>query len=176
MPDTVIASYRTCNNSEVKNLPIEKGTMILAKDTGNMYADTIDGDRVPISRQTAFVTEAQRQAMLAPEEEILYITIDDFKIWIYFNNNWSCLTKELKLNFLTTEDIDIICGITPPPETETPDTGDGNGEDSGVTDGGGGPVAPDGTEDGGEDPAPTPGTEEDDPNDDPNAPPAEPVE
>lgn len=109
MPDTEIVSYRTYNNSEIKDAPIVPGSMLLAKDTGNMYADTIDGERVPISRQTAFISEAQRQAMLAPEEEILYITVDDFKIWIYFNGAWQCLTKELELHFLTNEEIDAIC-------------------------------------------------------------------
>lgn len=112
MPDTVIVGYRTCNSSEVNGLPIEKGSMILAKDTGAMYADTVDGDRVPISRQTTFITEEQRQAMLAPEEDMLYITIDDFKIWIYFNNAWACLTRDIELNVMTNEDIDnIINGV-----------------------------------------------------------------
>lgn len=118
MPDTTIVTYRTCNSSEVDSLPIEKGSMILAKDTGAMFADTINGDRVPISRQTAFISEAQRQAMLAPEEEILYITVDDFKIWIYFNSAWQCLTREVQFNVLSNEDIDAIIA-----EVEAGDSG-----------------------------------------------------
>lgn len=110
--------------------------MILAKDTGAMFADTIDGDRVPISRQTAFVSEAQRQAMLAPEEEILYITFDEFKIWIYLNGEWQCLTRELQLNFLTNEDIDRICGVTIDTGGDTGTTepsGDSGGTDESTT-------------------------------------------
>lgn len=109
MPDTKIVSYRQYNNSEIDSAPIIPGSMLLAKDTGNMYADTVDGDRIPLSKQTAFITEEMRQNMLTPEEEILYITIDDFKIWIYYNGEWKCLTKELKFNVLTPEDIDAIC-------------------------------------------------------------------
>lgn len=139
MPDTVIVGYRTCNSSEVNGLPIEKGSMILAKDTGAMYADTVDGDRVPISRQTTFITEEQRQAMLAPEEDMLYITIDDFKIWIYFNNAWACLTRDIELNVMTNEDIDnIINGVEtvvsrPATVTFTFDANEGAFADSNAT-------------------------------------------
>lgn len=93
MDETTIIQFRTCLASEVASREIINGSLIVCYDSGDMYFDTLEGERIKISKQIEFLTsEDDRTSLLTPESDKLYIVKETSKVYIY-NNGWGCLNE-----------------------------------------------------------------------------------
>lgn len=85
--------FRTCLASEIASKEIIKGSIIMCSDSGDCYFDSLDGERVQISKQIVWLeTESNRTSMLTPESDKVYIVKETQLIYIY-NNGWICLNS-----------------------------------------------------------------------------------
>ena len=83
--------FRTCLASEINSKEIVNGSIIMCSDSGDCYFDTLDGERVQISKQIVFLeTENNRTSMLAPESDKFYLVKESGLLYIY-NTEWVCL-------------------------------------------------------------------------------------
>lgn len=89
MPNDTLVSFRTFLASEISSKPIVKGSIILCSDSGEIYWDTPDGERILIARSIVyFANDTERTQLLTPEANILYIVRDTGRIWIWSNSAW----------------------------------------------------------------------------------------
>lgn len=92
MADEMI-KFRTCLASELDSKPIINGSIILCYDSGDLYSDTIEGDRIKIADKVRILeTENDRTSMLIPESDCLYIVVESKKLYIY-TTTWVCLNE-----------------------------------------------------------------------------------
>lgn len=97
MADEMI-KFRTCLASELDTKPIINGSIILCYDSGDMYSDTIEGDRIKIADKVRILeTENDRTSMLIPESDCLYIVIESKKLYIY-TTSWLCFNENGDFN------------------------------------------------------------------------------
>lgn len=79
--------FRDCLASEVKSQPIINGSFIVCRDTGDMFIDTLEGERMTISK-TAHVVSGTIQNVLYPEEGHMYMSSGDKQICVYSNGKF----------------------------------------------------------------------------------------
>lgn len=93
MANDIMVQFRTCLESELESKEIIPGSILICKDTGDFYHDSIEGERLRIAKYIHyFDTDTERSSYLTPENEILYIVKETNKIWIY-NSSWICLSN-----------------------------------------------------------------------------------
>jgi hypothetical protein len=91
----VIVSHRSCYASELDSRAIIPGSIIVCTDTGDMYHDTVDGDRIRISSDVVFcASETAIKGLLAPEENRIYLDLSKGHMFVYKNDTWSCLNPD----------------------------------------------------------------------------------
>ena len=101
----ILVQFRTCYASNLDDQEIIPGSIIVCSDTGRVYHDTLDGERVPAAEAIEYYnTEAERLAELTPQAEVLYIVKENGKMYI-FTSNWVCLNKDTI--FFTIDNIEI---------------------------------------------------------------------
>ena len=83
------------NESEVlASNSLEPGSFICCKDSTNMYmVPTVGGKAVKMAETTRFLTESERNNILAPINGKKYFCYDTGKMWVYFNA-WICINPD----------------------------------------------------------------------------------
>ena len=69
MPDLI--NFRTCYASELINRSIINGSIIICSDTGEIYHDNLDGERIKVAEQIVYLnTETERTSLLTPRSTL----------------------------------------------------------------------------------------------------------
>ena len=103
MDDTMV-QFRTCLSSEVSGKSIINGSVILCSDSGEIYYDNLNGERILIARSIEYLAnDTERTNLLTPESNILYIVRSTGGIWIY-SSGWVRLNADATAYF----DIDNV--------------------------------------------------------------------
>lgn len=76
--------FRDCLKSEVNSQPIISGTFIVCRDTGDMYCDTLDGERRTIAK-SVHVVSGKVSSELYPEVGNFYYSTTDKQVCVYLN-------------------------------------------------------------------------------------------
>ena len=98
MADDMIM-FRSCLASQVNSRAIIPGSLLVCTDSGDIYHDTSDSERIRISRDVCFLaTDTERTTMLAPESDKLYVVLATFKMYIY-NSGWVCLNPDPTITY-----------------------------------------------------------------------------
>ena len=106
-----MVQFRTCLESELSSKAIIPGSIIICSDTGDMYHDTSDNERLRIARSISyFDTDADRVNCLIPESEVVYIVKSTGKIWIY-SNSWVCLNSSSSISYFSINNVEIPTGV-----------------------------------------------------------------
>lgn len=113
----MMVKFYELNESEVLDSKLEPGTFICCKDSTNIYmvpTDPSEGTKpVKMGDTVKFLTEEQRNNLLAPINGKQYFAYDTGKMWIYFND-WICLNKDKGLEGaqFSFEPVTIVPGET----------------------------------------------------------------
>lgn len=109
MATTIMYTFQDCLSSEVNNIAFVPGTLIYCRDTGESYYDTLDGDRIAVSKYVVIcLTDSDRTDIIAPDSGCLYVVIETKRIWVY-NGGWKDLTKAVYFDILN---VDIAASTT----------------------------------------------------------------
>ena len=79
--------FRDCLASEVATQPIVNGTFIVCRDTGDMYCDTIAGERVTIAK-TIHLVQGNVNTELYPEDGHIYYSVTDRQVCVYHDGEF----------------------------------------------------------------------------------------
>ena len=84
------------NESEVlASNSLISGSLIYCKDSTNIYmVPTTGGKPVKMAETTKFLTEKERNSILAPINGKKYFCYDTGKMWIYYNQ-WICINPDI---------------------------------------------------------------------------------
>lgn len=94
-----MVQFRSCLASQLSSRPIINGSFILCTDTGALYKDDED-ERILVSKAIEFIgTESERTAMLAPENNILYIVLASGKMYVY-TDTWNCINRTTEYYYI----------------------------------------------------------------------------
>lgn len=77
-------SFRDCLASEIQAQEVVNGSFLVCRDTGDMYYDNLEGDRITISK-TVHCVEGKLGSYIYPEEGHMYYSATDKIIAIYHN-------------------------------------------------------------------------------------------
>lgn len=78
-----MVNFRDCLGSEIPSQPIEAGSLIVCRDTGDLYYDALDGsNRVPLSK-AAHIVSGKVTNELFPQEGHLYYSTSDKMVCMY---------------------------------------------------------------------------------------------
>ena len=78
---------------------LKAGAFICCKDSTNMYmVPTTGGKAVKMAETTKFLTETERNSILAPINGKKYFCYDTGKMWIYYNQ-WICINPAAQVEF-----------------------------------------------------------------------------
>jgi len=110
---TVIHYFQDCLSSELNSLPIVPGTLIYCRDSGENWYDTLEGDRIAVSKYVVvFATDAERLDYLDMSSDILYVVAATRKLYIY-NAGWICLNESISDTFyFDIENLEVPTGST----------------------------------------------------------------
>lgn len=88
-------SFYELNESEVLSATgMEAGSFICCKDSTNIYMVPVTGSKpVKMADTVIFLTDSQRQNMLAPINGKFYYCTDTSKYWVYYNT-WICINED----------------------------------------------------------------------------------
>ena len=78
-----MVNFRDCLGSEIPSQPIEAGSLIVCRDTGDLYYDALNGNtRVPLSK-AAHIVSGRVTSELFPQEGHLYYSTSDKMVCMY---------------------------------------------------------------------------------------------
>lgn len=99
LPTDLIYRSQDCLSSELDSIEFHAGTLIYCRDSGECYYDTLDGERVPVSKYVRFfATEAERKASMDFDSSVLYIVRETNKLYVY-SGGWVCLNPGITTSF-----------------------------------------------------------------------------
>jgi hypothetical protein len=96
--------------SNISSIPINAGQIISCHDTGELFFDTIDGDRIQISDIIYINTEAQKNALLAPLSNKLYLIRETANVYIHDGENWYLLNDQIVIT-TTLDAANAVSGV-----------------------------------------------------------------
>ena len=79
--------FRDCLSSEVASQAIINGSFLVCRDTGDMYYDNLEGDRIKLSAVIHVVT-GRVNSELYPEEGHFYYSTTDKQVCIYHSGTF----------------------------------------------------------------------------------------
>ena len=79
--------FRDCLASELASQDVINGTFIICRDTGDMYCDTLEGERVTIAK-TIHLVQGPVNSELYPEDGHLYYSITDRQVCVYHDGEF----------------------------------------------------------------------------------------
>ena len=91
--------YELYESEVIAATNLKPGAFICCKDSTNMYmVPTSGGKAVKMAETTKFLTDAERQNILAPINGKKYFCYDTGKMWIYYND-WICINPSVQSEF-----------------------------------------------------------------------------
>ena len=102
----VVKHYQIAED-HMNNLPFEEGSLYITTDTGRLYYDVIGGyERALISADPIILsTEQDRESLLSPISGKLYVVLDGYSIYIYYNEKWNKIGSTQTQNTISYTDI-----------------------------------------------------------------------
>ena len=91
MPTMV--KFRDCLASEVASQPIENGTFIFCRDTGDMYCDSLEGERITIAK-TIHLVQGPVNGELYPEDGHIYYSITARQVCMYHDGEFQPINSD----------------------------------------------------------------------------------
>lgn len=79
--------FRDCLASELASQQVINGSFILCRDTGDMYCDTLEGERITIAK-TIHVVNGPISGELFPEDGHMYYSTSDRQVCVYHNGDF----------------------------------------------------------------------------------------
>lgn len=77
--------FRDCLRSEVDSQPVLNGTFLVCRDTGDMYLDSLEGERLTIAK-SVHVVNGKVSSELYPEIGNFYYSTSDKQMCVYLND------------------------------------------------------------------------------------------
>lgn len=92
------AHFYELNESEVQSATLEPGSLICCRDSGNIYmvitSTDAAGSKVKMAETVKYLTNTEREALLAPINGKQYFCYDTGKMYVYYND-WVCLNPDV---------------------------------------------------------------------------------
>lgn len=82
-----MVKYRDCLASELSEMEIINGSLIVCRDTGDMIYDSLEGERVPIAKG-AHKVSGKVNNELFPQEGHFYYSTDDRMVCVYHDGSF----------------------------------------------------------------------------------------
>lgn len=113
LPTDLIYRSQDCLSSELDSIEFHAGTLIYCRDSGECYYDTLDGERVPVSKYVRFFdTESDRTGSMDFDTSVLYIVRDTNKLYVY-SGGWVCLNPGITTSFyFDIDNLEVPTGTT----------------------------------------------------------------
>ena len=106
-----IIQYYDLPEATIAKQPFTAGALYVANDTGKMYFDSVDSNsRVDVANDVMpIVTEAAREALLAPIPGRLYCVLESGCIYLFIDGRWNRLGNRPQIHF---ENVSCTVGAT----------------------------------------------------------------
>lgn len=79
--------------ANLNSIPIRHGQTIYCTDSNEQFIDNIYGDRIRIGDIVTLATEEDREDILVPLYDKLYLVLENSKLYRYTGDEWICLTN-----------------------------------------------------------------------------------
>ena len=111
MPDLI--NFRTCYASELINRSIINGSIIICSDTGEIYHDNLDGERIKVAEQIVYLnTETERTSLLTPQINTLYVVKESNIIYRYEDGEWISLSNNDSVTYFYIYNVELNANDT----------------------------------------------------------------
>lgn len=89
-----MVKFRDCLASELSDLPIENGSLITCRDTGDLILDSLEGVRVPLAKG-AHIVNGPVTSELFPQEGHFYYSTSDRFVCVYHDGSFQPINATL---------------------------------------------------------------------------------
>lgn len=86
--------FRDCLASEVNSQDIIKGSFLVCRDTGDLIYDSLEGNRVPLSK-SAHLVNGKVTSELFPQDGHMYYSLTDKQVAIYHNGTFQSVNTNI---------------------------------------------------------------------------------
>lgn len=112
MPTEINYSFQDCLASEVESIAIVPGTLLFCRDTGDMFYDTLEGERIQNGKFIKMLeNDSERTDILIPNSDLIYVVKNSGKIWIFHNGGWACLNNNSS-GYITIFNVEVASGAS----------------------------------------------------------------
>ena len=86
--------FRDCLASEVSSQEIIEGSFLVCRDTGDLIYDSLEGERVPLSK-SAHLVNGSITSELFPQDGHMYYSLTDNQVAIYHNGTFQSVNTNI---------------------------------------------------------------------------------